>query len=963
MTEFKRSRSYQKWLHLALVVMALCAFKVNAATYTLPGIPSSSPWNNCSVAGTVITCTGNLIFGNNDTLLVSQETTLNISGDLSFGNNFEVNPGGNAENLHIFVSGNLNPTNNAIINADLTIAGSVNAGNNGALTGNLVISGNLNLGNNSSIEGNVTVSGTLQTGENVTFCSETTQDSCSITATNINFGQNNEIYADGIEAENININGNNTVINSDIEATGTINNNGTINGNVNADGTVNNNGEINGYVNAPEVNGGDDVNGPVCDINDNDGPCGGGGGGIDHFRIIQSGSASACVAESVTIQACTNANCTNLYSDAVSGELEADGQTANNIIAWSIAAGAGQTSVSIFMPFNGNLGSSNQTAILRTRNETEAPGAINQCDVAGTVNSTTSCEVSVSRAGFVVNLADGVAGASETTNTIQAVGVNTSNQCTPLFENVSRNVTLTQSYSNPSSGTQFINVGGTDLSTPQAFNLSFNASGIATLPTMTYPDAGLMSLNASYTGNSTNGDAGTVVVGDGEFISRPASYAFTNLSCENTYTGTDSVGGFEVFCAAGQSFDYQIEARNSLGNLTPNFGNEVTPTTALLTANLVAPTGAGTITGNLSETNATFSNGIASVTSSYSEVGVMSISASTASYLTGSGVASTSNDIGRFIPSYFSHTISTAELAGSMTDVATSVHYLGQPMIFSTAPEAILVPRAEDGQQIFNYFFSPFMRYVAPTDEIADSDLAVNVLDANYATQTASVDTAGTFNTDAVPANSELRVFLENTELLFDKTPELTSPITDTELELNLTFQAAWLTDADNVCVKTAPADSCQNVEFNNILYPEQRYARLRLENLSGPESEPLDILAYVEYYNGTSFVAHNPDDQTILGIADFSVFNVDPAITVSATASPMTESFINGELPSGNFAWINDAPSASGSFEFTYELLALPWLRYDWNNDDTLVDPTAQAGFGQYRGNDRVIYWLERGW
>jgi MSHA biogenesis protein MshQ len=34
-------------------------------------------------------------------------------------------------------------------------------------------------------------------------------------------------------------------------------------------------------------------------------------------------------------------------------------------------------------------------------------------------------------------------------------------------------------------------------------------------------------------------------------------------------------------------------------------------------------------------------------------------------------------------------------------------------------------------------------------------------------------------------------------------------------------------------------------------------------------------------------------------------------------------------------------------------------WLQFDWNNDGAHDDnPSATATFGEYRGNDRIVYW-----
>jgi len=52
-------------------------------------------------------------------------------------------------------------------------------------------------------------------------------------------------------------------------------------------------------------------------------------------------------------------------------------------------------------------------------------------------------------------------------------------------------------------------------------------------------------------------------------------------------------------------------------------------------------------------------------------------------------------------------------------------------------------------------------------------------------------------------------------------------------------------------------------------------------------------------------------------------------------------------------------APNASGPLNIS---LGVPsWLEFDFNGDASLEDPSGQAFFGQYRDNDRIIYWHEQ--
>ena len=56
------------------------------------------------------------------------------------------------------------------------------------------------------------------------------------------------------------------------------------------------------------------------------------------------------------------------------------------------------------------------------------------------------------------------------------------------------------------------------------------------------------------------------------------------------------------------------------------------------------------------------------------------------------------------------------------------------------------------------------------------------------------------------------------------------------------------------------------------------------------------------------------------------------------------------------------DAPGVTGSVDLTIDLDAAgsPWLRFDWDGDSTVDDPTGRASFGIFEGSPRRIYLRE---
>ena len=77
-----------------------------------------------------------------------------------------------------------------------------------------------------------------------------------------------------------------------------------------------------------------------------------------------------------------------------------------------------------------------------------------------------------------------------------------------------------------------------------------------------------------------------------------------------------------------------------------------------------------------------------------------------------------------------------------------------------------------------------------------------------------------------------------------------------------------------------------------------------------------------------------------------------------------------NGTLVNGSGQFSFSAPGLAsagndhtGSIGVVVDLGTTPWLRFNWDAsaDGSLEDaPLKTATFGQYRGNDRIIYWRE---
>jgi MSHA biogenesis protein MshQ len=164
------------------------------------------------------------------------------------------------------------------------------------------------------------------------------------------------------------------------------------------------------------------------------------------------------------------------------------------------------------------------------------------------------------------------------------------------------------------------------------------------------------------------------------------------------------------------------------------------------------------------------------------------------------------------------------------------------------------------------------------------------------------------------------------------------------------------------------------------------RYGRLSVDSAYGPATHPLALPLYTEFFNGTTFVQSGNDNCSVLAAneltisnvvttpfsATFDVKDIDSNVNVGTTTidmTPINTQTLSLSASSGNFDLIFTPPIFStgeaGYIPVIVDLTAYPWLQYSWSTSGQglgeTATPTKNATFGQFRGNDRVIYWRER--
>lgn len=180
--------------------------------------------------------------------------------------------------------------------------------------------------------------------------------------------------------------------------------------------------------------------------------------------------------------------------------------------------------------------------------------------------------------------------------------------------------------------------------------------------------------------------------------------------------------------------------------------------------------------------------------------------------------------------------------------------------------------------------------------------------------------------------------------------------------------------DMNAATANDCAADAANPCDGLGVGAPQDlRFGRLVLENAFGSEYQPLAVPFYTQYFvdQETGFVTSGEDGCT----------TVDPA-TQLALSNPQTAGgapqpgtapmnvgsgtssagIANAPFLGGSAGLALSPPGSTGYIDIAVDASAAPWLLFDWDGDGAHDNgpPPARAVFGQYRGNDRIIYWRE---
>lgn len=970
------------WRLLLAMLLVLLGGNVWATAYTLPAAtfpPCQGTWTQSSNS-----CSGSVVFAAGDTVTSSSALTIQSNGGFTLNGNVIGSAGAPISLSSSF--GDIRSTGSAAS----AVSGSISAGSSGAINlTNVTVSGSINTSgiatfNNSTIDGNVTASnGINSTNSNFNGSLTATTGTINLQGGTINGTIKGDCCAITISGATVTgdiNNSNNSITINNSTVTGNINNNhnvqlngSTVNGNVNAASwaviTGTSGSKVNGTC-TPTVTSPTDLCGPPVTA------------GIDHFEFIYASPALTCNPQPVTIRACSNADCSTLYTQSVTLALSpssfwtatAPATVSGNNLTFS--GGTAQLTLSI---------ASEGTVSLGVGSATPSPNNALVC-------STSGCQIAFAKSALLLQVPNMLA-AKPTSASVSAVRASdNAKQCVPAFANVTRTVSFSSAYANPTSGTQAVVINGTAVGgSAVGLSLSFDANGSAPL-TVRYDDAGQISLAAGYSGSVATGDPGLVMTGSDLFVSKPYGLC---LRTDSTCSSADaSCALFPGDVRAGDPFALRIQAvaweadgeASSAAQLCT--GNLITPNFRLadiaLSSNVVAP--ADGVSGAMTPPSYSHALGNQTETSTaIQEVGVFTLTATPPSggYLDGETVGGGTSDlVGRFIPAYLS-----AEGEASLTpSCAPTISYQGQPMGFASGhePHLTLAGRSRSDLVTLNYDRGDFWKLADPG--VGDYQSLTATRDAGlYPDATWPIELAERDARLQVQGSASLAV-----EGADDGDGSRTYRWSDQSLTyqraatpgradqpflalIRQSFPATALTDADGACYGNGTGCSDYSYDFSDDPGSEVRLGQVLSQNIRVSVGNTGLVPTQLEHWFGSAWTAATDSCTTLdnqqLDYPDAGSSAGPKAATVDAA------SWDQIALP----VMVTSPSAPQGSVWLRHELvdptgLAATWLCQTRNEDEAPLggvcsyldvagpaETRASATFGVFLGPSPLIYRREQ--
>lgn len=696
------------------------------------------------------------------------------------------------------------------------------------------------------------------------------------------------------------------------------------------------------------------------------------GAQIDHFEFDHTGQGLTCNAETVTIRACANASCSQLFTAPLSAILlpdsAADGVwVGGNQVSFS--GGTAQLQLRRNTPGVVTLG-------VKGSNPTTKPLSKTLCRIGNGGLSENNCSLTFADSGFVFDVPDKRANRPEQALVKAVKKSDVTKQCVPSFQSQTKTLNFWSSYQTPSApiSPKAVTINntaiGTSSASPTAVNLLFDSNGQASI-SVNYPDAGKLQLDAKYTG--TGDEQGLVMAGSDQFVSVPAGLCVkpvdANASCSSANMTCN------VYRKAGQTFGMTVQAMAwekdgdpdfCSGNLsTPNFSDAQMKLASKVVAPSIANGGLDGTLGVASYSHSAQANNFNTISNqTISEVGVFQIAAQASpNYL---GTASSLNipigysaNIGRFVPDRF--------LISNVSVIPACGGFSYMDQLFPMSMELSALNIAGD---ITKNYFPPFSLATAKlvgennnnSVDLQSRLSALPIKADSWNQGVATVDASYQANFSRVTPNVATNLYQDGPFELLDIGVQLM----DNDPRPNGLYSYVASPDMD-----AASTGTCTNCNAKKISTQTLRHGRVVMDNTYGPETEILRMPTRAEYWNGSSWALNSADNCTTAVYAlgsqvDNSAlgYNFDPDLVAgqSVVRSGGTATF-----QAGQFELLWQAVTTSGlpyRGQVTAPLDVPTWLEWYWNwngvSPTEVTEPRASAYFGRYRGHDKIIYWRE---
>lgn len=648
---------------------------------------------------------------------------------------------------------------------------------------------------------------------------------------------------------------------------------------------------------------------------------------IHHYQLDFAADALTCRPQSVAVRACLDASCSNEYQQATTVTLTPSQPGLTTWLPNPTVSFVSNSSLELSHVQPGPI-------TLGVANPSIPASYPTQCRIGGGAAST-NCTVEFADSGFIFDVPDHHSNTLVEDIVMRAVrrdgdAFDPGTTCVPNFQNETRRIRFSADFIDPETRIVETPLRIDDIVIPDAMNLAFNNEGEARF-SLQYPDAGEVQLNAAL-----DEPGGLIMRGSDRFVARPVGLCIR--TAEGACPANDET--CNVFRRTGEAFDLLISA-HGVGTHTEVCQNPATPNFRISQLNLnsqfTAP--ADGVNGQLSQLTYSHQQAVDSVNTvanSYSEVGVARFEVTQATpYFGYTDIAQgTSVPTGRFVPHEFTLTGDQVLPACNGSDGFT---YYGQPFRLSGTITAL----NHEGQPTFNY-----------RDQFAKASLVFSAEDSTDLTSRLSP-------AEHVAADA---VWIDGS-YAFDIGLTLNRDTTWPEIQRQVAIGIAANDNDGNHTLLNPTAsqeeqthsDGSVRLSGNNpsLFY----FGRLNLTNIAGPEDEDLFVQGNVEYWDGHNFIRNLYDHCTLINSQYFSAVDDDPRFEV------MPEDF-SDTTETGRIRYPVYAIEAPGEpREYYFEYTAPEYLQFNWQDEqaNSHLNPRALATFGQYRGNDRVIIWLEQ--